>query len=211
MRALSASFPEAPILPDCLLIASDTQSKAQLFHFSPPEIVRIFDAFLEDEVRGLPTDTWIRMARSRGRAKCSRSESRPDLVKDLVEIDEYFEKLGHLAKIAKEANVAVHELVENPGSHAAMVAPLLAFRESILTSEDENGLSGYLAIGFFAGRTRRERLAAFAMTFEIEHQWKRREVKRLCERYESGQRLFQSVLGFLTRSDVGPAGARILS
>ncbi|MEH3128303.1 hypothetical protein [Agrobacterium cavarae] len=38
-------------LPDGLLIASDTQSKAQLFHFSPPEIARIFEAFLEDEVR----------------------------------------------------------------------------------------------------------------------------------------------------------------
>jgi hypothetical protein len=37
-------------LPDGLLIASDTQSKTQLFHFSPPEIARIFDAFLEDEV-----------------------------------------------------------------------------------------------------------------------------------------------------------------
>lgn len=116
-----------------------------------------------------------------------------------MEIDEYFEKLAYLAKIAKEANVAVHELVENPGSHAALVAPSLAFRESILTSEDENGLSGYLATGFFADRTRRERLAAFAMTFEIEHEWKRREVKRLCERYDRGQRLFQSVPGLFDK------------
>ncbi|TPJ22642.1 hypothetical protein [Mesorhizobium sp. B2-7-2] len=38
-------------LPDGLLIASDTQSKTQLFHFSPPEIAGIFDGFLEDEVR----------------------------------------------------------------------------------------------------------------------------------------------------------------
>ncbi|AQS92456.1 hypothetical protein A0U94_14915 (plasmid) [Gluconobacter albidus] len=38
-------------LPDGLLIASDTQSKKQLFHFSPREITSIFDAFLEDEVR----------------------------------------------------------------------------------------------------------------------------------------------------------------
>ncbi|MER8808244.1 hypothetical protein [Mesorhizobium australicum] len=38
-------------LPDGLLIASDTQSKKQLFHFSPPEIALIFDAFLRDEVR----------------------------------------------------------------------------------------------------------------------------------------------------------------
>ena len=48
-----------------------------------------------------------------------------------MEIDEYFEKVGHLAKIAEETNIAVHELVEDPGARAAMVAPLLAFRESI--------------------------------------------------------------------------------
>ena len=38
-------------LPDGLLIASDTQSKTQLFHFTTPEIATIFDAFLGDEVR----------------------------------------------------------------------------------------------------------------------------------------------------------------
>lgn len=38
-------------LPDGLLVASDTQSKKQLFHFTPSEIIGIFDAFLEDEVR----------------------------------------------------------------------------------------------------------------------------------------------------------------
>ena len=31
-----------------------------------------------------------------------------------MEIDEYFDKVGHLAKIAEEANIAVHELVEEP-------------------------------------------------------------------------------------------------
>ncbi len=62
-----------------------------------------------------------------------------------------------------------------------------------------------------AGRTRRERLAAFAMTFEIEHEWKRREVKRLCERYGSGQRLFQSVPGLFDKIRRRASGARILS
>lgn len=38
-------------LPDGLLIASDTQSKTQLFHFTPAEIGSIFDAFLDDQVR----------------------------------------------------------------------------------------------------------------------------------------------------------------
>jgi hypothetical protein len=38
-------------LPDGLLIASDTQSKTHLFHFTPSEIAAVFDAFLNDEVR----------------------------------------------------------------------------------------------------------------------------------------------------------------
>lgn len=38
-------------LPDGLLIASDTQSKRSLFHFTPTEIAAIFEAFLADEVR----------------------------------------------------------------------------------------------------------------------------------------------------------------
>ncbi|MER8758123.1 hypothetical protein NKH69_20970 [Mesorhizobium sp. M0976] len=42
-------------LPDGLLIASDTQRKIGLFHFTTAEIGAIFDAFLTDEVR-LSTD-----------------------------------------------------------------------------------------------------------------------------------------------------------
>ncbi len=38
-------------LPDGLLIASDTQSKTSLFHFTPFEIAAILDSFLNDEVR----------------------------------------------------------------------------------------------------------------------------------------------------------------
>ena len=37
-------------MPDGLLIASDIQSKKQLFHFTPVEIDAVFDAFLIDEV-----------------------------------------------------------------------------------------------------------------------------------------------------------------
>ncbi len=44
-------------LPDGLLIASDTQSKINLFHFTPAEIAVIFDAFLTDQVQ-LSTDTY---------------------------------------------------------------------------------------------------------------------------------------------------------
>ncbi|NSX88935.1 hypothetical protein G6L86_25265 [Agrobacterium tumefaciens] len=45
-------------MPDGLLIASDTQSKTQLFHFTPPEIASIFDAFLDDQVRS-STDGYL--------------------------------------------------------------------------------------------------------------------------------------------------------
>ena len=38
-------------LPDGLLIASDTQRKIGLFHFTAAEIAAIFDAFLTDRVR----------------------------------------------------------------------------------------------------------------------------------------------------------------
>lgn len=38
-------------LPNGLLIASDTQSKTHLFHFTPLELAAVFDAFLLDEVR----------------------------------------------------------------------------------------------------------------------------------------------------------------
>jgi hypothetical protein len=37
-------------LPDGLLIASDTQRKTRLFHFTSEEIVSLFNAFLNDEV-----------------------------------------------------------------------------------------------------------------------------------------------------------------
>lgn len=45
-------------MPDGLLIASDTQSKTQLFHFTAVEIASIFDAFLDDRVRSA-TDGYL--------------------------------------------------------------------------------------------------------------------------------------------------------
>ncbi len=69
-------------LPDGLLIASDTQSKTQLFHFSPPEIARIFDAFLEDEVRRTSDGYMDKDGQVSGRAKCSRSGNSWHLGKD---------------------------------------------------------------------------------------------------------------------------------
>ncbi len=46
------------VLPDGLLIASDTQSRKQLFHFTPLEIASVFDAFLDDRAR-VTTDGYL--------------------------------------------------------------------------------------------------------------------------------------------------------
>jgi hypothetical protein len=45
-------------MPNGLLIASDTQRKTQLFHFTQSEIASIFDAFLNDQVRS-STDGYV--------------------------------------------------------------------------------------------------------------------------------------------------------
>lgn len=106
-----------------------------------------------------------------------------------MDIDEYFEKLARLMHQAKNVGLAIEELVEQRDQQ--LVVPLLSFRERMLTSGDENWLSGYLPTGFFAGWTRRERLAAFALTFEAQREWKRIEVRSLCEPYAKSQRLFK--------------------
>ncbi len=84
----------------------------------------------------------------------------------------------------------MQELVEQRDPE--LLVPLLAFRESILTSEDESWLNGYLTIGFFAGWTRHERLAAFALTFEAQREWKKTAVRALCEPYTESQLLFEN-------------------
>ena len=111
-----------------------------------------------------------------------------------------------MAKVATEAGVAAHELIDKPGQHASIVSPSITFRTSILSPHEENSLSGYLAIGFFAGRARRERLAAFAMSFEVAHEAARLEVMRQCRRYSHTQPLFQNVpslVGRIRRKDSG--------
>lgn len=44
VRVLSRST----YLPDGILIASDTQRMTRLFHFTPEEIIALFDAFVND-------------------------------------------------------------------------------------------------------------------------------------------------------------------
>ncbi|MHC0055522.1 hypothetical protein [Actibacterium sp. D379-3] len=110
-----------------------------------------------------------------------------------MDIDKYFESVRELAKVANETGAQVHELIENPRQHKALVSASINFRISLLSSEEENGLSGYLAIGFFTGRPRRERLAAFAMTFEVGHEATRLNVEKQCQRYDRTQLLFQNV------------------
>lgn len=49
---------ESVYLPDGILIASDTQRKTRLFHFTPIEIAELFDAFLNDRVK-IESDGYI--------------------------------------------------------------------------------------------------------------------------------------------------------
>jgi hypothetical protein len=46
-----AVLSKSAYLPDGLLVASDTQSKRSLFHFTPSEIAAVLDAFLTDGVQ----------------------------------------------------------------------------------------------------------------------------------------------------------------
>jgi hypothetical protein len=111
----------------------------------------------------------------------------------VLDIDTYFKNVGKLAVLVTEEKLATHELINHPGQHASIVGPSLQFREELLSGEEENKLSGYLAIGYFGGRSRRERLASFAMTFEVQHEAARLSLQRLCEPYCRTQHLFQSV------------------
>ncbi|MBB3394249.1 hypothetical protein [Rhizobium sp. BK060] len=110
-----------------------------------------------------------------------------------MEVDHYFETVGIMADRSRLLNIAPHELVEKPGDHTSIVQALVSFRESMLTSEDEDWLTGYLSIGLFSDRGYRERLASFALAFEIDRELKRREIRRLCRPYTKDQRLFDRV------------------
>lgn len=110
-----------------------------------------------------------------------------------MDIDIYFENVRKLAALVNEEKLAIHEMIESPNTYNSIIEPSVQFRETLLSSEEENDLSGYLAIGIFAGRSRRERLAAFAMTFDIQHEATRLRLRAQCEPYSKTQQLFQNV------------------
>lgn len=110
-----------------------------------------------------------------------------------MDIDRYFENVQKLAVLATDKNMQVHELLEHPEGHASIVDPSIQFRETLLSSKEEADLSGYLAIGFFLGQSRRSRLASFAMTFEVQHAADRLSLEAQCELYHKDQLLFQNV------------------
>ena len=116
-----------------------------------------------------------------------------------LDIDTYFENIRKLAFVANEAKVAIYEMIESPGQHASIVNPSIKFREALLSNEEENDLGGYLASGFFAGRSRRARLASFAMTFDVQHEATRLRVQAQCEPYSQAQPLFQNVPSLFQR------------
>jgi hypothetical protein len=108
----------------------------------------------------------------------------------MLDLDAYFRYLETLARASIDSGVAVHEFIEKPGTHATTVAECIACRESLLTSEDEKELSGYLVIGLFRGMPRRRRLAAFALSFDVQYEADRLEIRSQCEPYDRAQPLF---------------------
>ncbi|MGM5053293.1 hypothetical protein ACD589_00445 [Rhizobium sp. 814_E9_N1_1] len=116
-----------------------------------------------------------------------------------MDIDTYFDNVGRLAILANGENVAIHDLIESPGRYSSIVDPSVQFRETLLSGEEENDLSGYLAIGFFAGRSRRSRLASFAMTFDVQHEATRLRLRAQCEPYSRTQPLFRNVPSLFER------------
>ena len=116
-----------------------------------------------------------------------------------MDIDTYFENVGSLAVLSNEENVAIHEMIESPGRHASIIDRSVKFREILLSGAEENDLSGYLATGFFAGRSRRARLASFAMTFDVQHEAARLRLRAQCVPYSRTQQLFQKVPSLFER------------
>lgn len=110
-----------------------------------------------------------------------------------MDIDTYFENVRQLATLVNKKRLASHEMIERPDQCASIVDPSIQFRETLLSSEEENNLSGYLAMGYFADRPRRERLACFAMAFEVQHEADRLSLKLQCRPYSRDQLLFQRV------------------
>lgn len=108
----------------------------------------------------------------------------------LLSIDEYFKNIRKFAEITITNGVEPQDFIENPGVEKSIVDQSLEFRESMLSSDDQNALSEYLVISLFAGQSMQRRLAAFAMAFEITHARKRCKVEKLCEPYDTKQPLF---------------------
>lgn len=109
-----------------------------------------------------------------------------------MDIDIYFTNVRKLATLANQQNIAVHDLIESPGEHAWLVNSSVRIRETLLSDKEENDLSSYLEIGIFAGQPRRQRLARFAMTFDVKHESDRLKLHRHCEPYNQTQPLFQN-------------------
>lgn len=114
-----------------------------------------------------------------------------------MDIDTYFENVGKLAALANQDHLAIHELLENPGPQTSIVDPSLKFRETLLCGEEENDLSSFLVTGVFGGRSRRARLASFAMAFDVQHEVARLQLRAQCQPYGATQPLFRKVPSLL--------------
>jgi hypothetical protein len=71
-------------------------------------------------------------------------------------------------------------------------------RRTLTTPQEEENLDGYLEIGLFRwARQRSERIALFALCFDIQHALDLLQLRRQCESYEVSQPLFRAAPNLL--------------
>lgn len=112
-----------------------------------------------------------------------------------MDIETYYEKVGELAEatIASETDAA--RFLSSPGIFADLVEAAVIFREQALANEEEVKCQAYVSLGFLRQYSGRRRLAAWALSFDVQHEADLKRMQRLCEAYASHQPLFQGSPG----------------
>jgi hypothetical protein len=68
--------------------------------------------------------------------------------------------------------------------------------EGLLAESKERTLGAYLELGSFNGLSRRERLVAFAVAFDLQHAVDVLSIERQCENYDKGHALHRRAVSF---------------
>jgi hypothetical protein len=107
-----------------------------------------------------------------------------------MEIDRYFENLDALSLAVFESGKLAYEFIEEPGDMRQMVGECITSRESQLTQADDEKYRGLLETGFFPGDSEQKRIAAFALSSEVQGRVEQKKSRQHCELYHQSQALF---------------------